>query len=416
MTKTKQLKNKNFFKRNVDCLSERLQLHWFPNYNSKKVNQSSNQELITPKKKSGNFLQNFFFSLLLPIFFILSFTYASATRIKSFFKTLNIKLENKEKHRKTRVKVLTIGNILLGGVGKTPAVIAIAKKLNSKGFKVAIISRGYAGQKHQINKEPELIHDDEETQTLAKYFGDEPTLIHKATALPVCVCINRSLAIHKLVKTYPRLDFIISDDGLQTNHQISQKKILIIDDRLLGNGYCLPFGPLRERWPTHYQIDLALLNFSCLERVDGAELAKIIEAKNIGAFYNARLTTPYWKPLTGNRMIGFDEIKKIAKQEKDIFFSKKRVLAFAGIGVPSKFFKCVQSLNITFDELPLKNHAKDLEEILDSIDLTVYKLLLTTEKDAIKLSKKNGKFKDKVWVLMTELCLPENFYDALVKD
>jgi tetraacyldisaccharide-1-P 4'-kinase len=84
--------------------------------------------------------------------------------------------------------------------------------------------------------------------------------------------------------------------------------------------------------------------------------------------------------------------------------------------VPSKFFKCVQSLNITFDELPLKNHAKDLEEILDSIDLTVYKLLLTTEKDAIKLSKKNGKFKDKVWVLMTELCLPENFYDALVKD
>jgi tetraacyldisaccharide 4'-kinase len=372
--------------------------------------------LITPKKKSGNFLQNFFFSLLLPIFFILSFPYASATRIKSFFKTLNIKLQNKEKHRKTRVKVLTIGNILLGGVGKTPAVIAIAKKLNSKGFKVAIISRGYAGQKHQINKDPELIHDDEETQTLAKYFGDEPTLIHKATSLPVCVCINRSLAIHKLVKTYPKLDFIISDDGLQTNHQISQKKILIIDDRLLGNGYCLPFGPLRERWPTDYQIDLAVLNLSCLEQVNRAALAKIVEAKNIGAFYNARLTTPFWKTLAGNRMIEFNEIKKIANQEKDILFSTKRVLAFAGIGVPSKFFKCVQSLNITFDELPLKNHAKDLEEILDSIDLTEYKLLLTTEKDAIKLSIKNGKFKDKVWVLMTELCLPENFYDALVKD
>ena len=84
--------------------------------------------------------------------------------------------------------------------------------------------------------------------------------------------------------------------------------------------------------------------------------------------------------------------------------------------MPSKFFKCVQALNIKFDELPLNNHAKDLEEILDSIDLTEYKLLLTTEKDAIKLSKKNGKFKNKVWVLMTELYLPENFYDALVKD
>ena len=416
MTKTKQFKNKNFFKKYVGCLSERLQLHWFPHYNFKTINQINKPELITPKQKLGNFLQNFFFSLLLPIFFILSFPYSTVTRVKSLVKTFIIKLKHKTKHKQTRVKVVTIGNILLGGVGKTPAVIAIAKKLNSRGFIVAIISRGYAGQKHQINKDPELIHDDEETQTLAKYFGDEPTLIHKATSLPVCVCINRSLAIHKLVKTYPKLDFIISDDGLQTNHQISQKKILIFDDRLLGNGYCLPFGPLRERWPTDYQIDLAVLNFSCLERANRAELAKIVEAKNIGAFYNARLTTPYWKTLTGNRMIGFNEIKKIAKQEKDILFSTKRVLAFAGIGVPSKFFRCVQSLNITFDELPLNNHAKDLEEILDSIDLTIYKLLLTTEKDAIKLSKKNGKFKDKVWVLMTELCLPENFYDALVKD
>jgi tetraacyldisaccharide 4'-kinase len=416
MTNTKQFKNKNFFKRNVDSLSNRIQLHWFPNYNFETVNQISNQKLITTKKRFGNFLQNFFFSLLLPIFFILTFPYAIVTRIKSFSKTLSIKLKHKAKHKKTRVKVLTIGNILLGGVGKTPAVIAIAKKLNSMGFTVAIISRGYAGHKHRINKDPELIHDDEETQALAKYFGDEPTLIHKATSLPVCVCINRSLAVHKLVKTYPKLDFIISDDGLQTNHQISQKKILIIDDRLLGNGYCLPFGPLRERWPTDYQIDLAVLNLSCLEQVNRAALAKIVEAKNIGAFYNARLTTPFWKTLAGNRMIEFNEIKKIANQEKDILFSTKRVLAFAGIGVPSKFFKCVQSLNIKFDELPLTNHATDLEEILDSIDLTVYKLLLTTEKDAIKLSRKNGKFKDKVWVLMTELCLPENFYDALVKD
>ena len=96
--------------------------------------------------------------------------------------------------------------------------------------------------------------------------------------------------------------------------------------------------------------------------------------------------------------------------------TKKKVLAIAGIGVPNKFFLTLKSLGLDFDALPLNNHEKDINDIIKRVDISNYDLVLTTEKDGVKLSLKDKEITRKVWKLITELHLPDDFYRKLIEE
>ncbi|MGQ0711741.1 MAG: tetraacyldisaccharide 4'-kinase [Rhodoferax sp.] len=141
--------------------------------------------------------------------------------------------------------VITIGNVIVGGAGKTPVTIAVGQYLRSKGYRVGIVSRGYGRKKSDVtevtpNSRPEDV-------------GDEPLLIRLKTGLPVFVGAQRVAAGKALLTRYPDTQIILCDDGIQHSQLARDLEIYVFDDRGLGNGWLLPAGPMRTAWPPHAQ-------------------------------------------------------------------------------------------------------------------------------------------------------------------
>ena len=310
-------------------------------------------------------------------------------------------------------KLITVGNVLVGGVGKTPTVLAITKQLRSEGFNVAVVTKGYAGEKLNLNNAPEIIPNNISNFEAARYFGDEPTLISRLSSVPVCVAKDRTLAIEHLISHNPALDYIVADDGIQSLHQFSEKKILVFDERIMGNGYCLPYGPMREPWPTPYFIDAVILNFPAGHKIKRSSLNKILSKDNISQIFESKLVIKCWENLERKR-IGCSEIHNLSEIKSKA--GTKKVLAVAGIGVPNKFFSTLKSLGLDFDALPLNNHEKDINDIIKRVDISNYDLVLTTEKDGVKVALKDKEIVRKLWKLITELHLPDDFYRKLIEE
>lgn len=138
-----------------------------------------------------------------------------------------------------RVPVVVVGNITVGGNGKTPVVIALVKALQARGLAVAVVSRGTGG----AVRAAALVS----ASCLASEVGDEPLLIAREANVPVAVGRERSQAVALLLREYPNLDVIVSDDGLQHYRMARRVELAVIaPDLMLGNGFCLPAGALRE--------------------------------------------------------------------------------------------------------------------------------------------------------------------------
>ena len=166
--------------------------------------------------------------LLIP----LSFLYKAVNKYQRETQTKNLAILS--------CPVIVVGNITVGGTGKTPLVIKLVELLKKSGYKPAIITRGYGGaatewpQYVQANSNPNIV-------------GDEAVLMAKRTFVPVYAGANRLASIDQLLKAHP-CDVIISDDGMQHYKLPRDIQIAVIDaQRQLGNGYCLPAGPLREK-------------------------------------------------------------------------------------------------------------------------------------------------------------------------
>ena len=141
----------------------------------------------------------------------------------------------------TGVPVIVVGNVVAGGVGKTPVVMALVQQLQAQGWTVGVVSRGYGRTSRDCREV--------QTGSRPEDVGDEALLIHRRTGASVFVGRNRVEAARTLLKTHPQTQLIVSDDGLQHLALGRLLEICVFDDRGVGNGFLLPAGPLREPWP-----------------------------------------------------------------------------------------------------------------------------------------------------------------------
>ncbi|CAN7410053.1 tetraacyldisaccharide 4'-kinase [Variovorax sp. LjRoot290] len=139
------------------------------------------------------------------------------------------------------VPVIVVGNVIAGGSGKTPVVMAVVRHLQARGMKVGVVSRGYG----RATDDCRAVQDDSDPREV----GDEPALIRRSTAVPVFVARRRAEAARALLALHPDTQLIVSDDGLQHLALARDLEICVFDDRGTGNGWLLPAGPLREHWP-----------------------------------------------------------------------------------------------------------------------------------------------------------------------
>lgn len=244
------------------------------------------------------------------------------------------------------VPVIIVGNITVGGTGKTPTVIWLAKQLKQAGYKPGIISRGYGGK---AAKQPIIVSE----ASIASDVGDEPVIIHRQAACPMVVGSKRVAAGQMLLTNYD-CDVIISDDGLQHYALNRDIEIVVIDgQRGFGNQYCLPAGPLREPLSRLEQVHFIIHN--------GSPTA-----------------VQYNMTLTQQQAVNLSD-PKISKPLAE--FEQTEVHAVAGIGNPQRFFDQLITQKMIVTPHPFADHHPFEPSDLDFGD---QKQILMTEKDAVK--------------------------------
>lgn len=246
------------------------------------------------------------------------------------------------------VPVIVVGNVVAGGAGKTPVVMALVRHLQAHGLHPGVISRGY-GRRPQDCREVQA-------DSAPRDVGDEPALIQRNTAVPVFVAARRMEAARALLAQYPETDILISDDGLQHYALARDIEVCVFDDRGVGNGFLLPAGPLREPWPR--PVDLVLHT--------GAQPA-------FTGFTSRRALAPYAMRADGSQV----PLSTLAHGWD------KPLLALAAIARPHTFFAMLQAQGLTLAQtLALPDHH-DFEGWQAPADRDY--TLLCTEKDAVKL-------------------------------
>ena len=242
--------------------------------------------------------------------------------------------------------VIVIGNITVGGTGKTPLVIWLAQYLQGHGYRPGIIARGYRGR---AKSWPQSVGADTDVDLV----GDEAVLLARQGACPVAVGPNRIASARVLIDKHG-CDVIISDDGLQHYALGRTIEIAVIDgQRRFGNGLCLPAGPLRERVGRLQTIDVRITNG--LPRKGELGMATHPEA--------------------------FINLKERANHKEPTGFAGEHVHAVAGIGNPDRFYSQLETLNITLERHTFPDHYHYRERDIRFAD---NRAVIMTEKDAVK--------------------------------
>jgi tetraacyldisaccharide 4'-kinase len=278
------------------------------------------------------------------------------------------------------VPIIVVGNITVGGSGKTPLVIWIAKLLTKAGLSPGIVSCGYRGSK---NATPHLVS----VNSNPHEVGDEPILLAKQANCPVVICRNRVLAAQHLLAS-TKCNVIISDDGLQHYAMFRDIEIAVIDGaRWFGNNFCLPAGPLREPISRLQQADLLVVNGT-------ADQTKTILEKS------AYLMQLIPMPIVNLKN---PALTKSARELRGI-----KIIAYAGIGNPQRFFQTLCNLGLEFEARPFPDHyvysAKDFHHTNE--------LILMTEKDAVKC---RDFARENFWYLPVSAKLEPTFNDELLE-
>lgn len=276
------------------------------------------------------------------------------------------------KQEHASVPLIVVGNLTVGGVGKTPLVIAIAKHFTKQGMRVGIVSRGYGAKIKNFPHEVCL-------DNTARDVGDEPLLLAQKTRVPVVIAPKRMDAVHYLINQH-QVDLIISDDGLQHYKMGRSIEIAVIDgQRGLGNRLCLPAGPLRERPKRLRHTDFIVVN-----------------GQDWPGAYRFDLVPGAVRHLKRGEQAPLD------------WHKAGHVAAVAGIGHPERFFDTLRDLNITHKPYVFPDHHRFVAADLDMSE----PVRVMTEKDAVKCHA----FADEsMHVLPVEVNIHHEFWDKLEK-
>ncbi|NML15468.1 tetraacyldisaccharide 4'-kinase [Azohydromonas caseinilytica] len=279
--------------------------------------------------------------------------------------------------------VVVVGNLIVGGAGKTPTVIALAQALRALGWTPGVISRGHGRAAAGV---AEVRRD-----SRAREVGDEPLLIHLRSGAPVVVGRDRLAAAQALRVAHPDVNLLLADDGLQHWRLARDAQVIVFDDRGAGNGFTLPAGPMRQRLPDSVPPrSLVLYNAAtpstplpgwCAQR-------RLAGAVELGDWWAGRPPSP-------------DALQALRD---------RRVVAVAGIGAPQRFFAMLQAQGLSLTPCPVPDHHDyaTLPWPPGSADVVL------TEKDAIKLEP--GRCAGtRVWVVALDFALPDDFVAALAR-
>jgi tetraacyldisaccharide 4'-kinase len=260
------------------------------------------------------------------------------------------------------VPVIVVGNVTVGGTGKTPFVIWLADQLQQRGRKVGIVTRGYRGKGTEW---PRTVTADSDPREV----GDEPVLLARRTRCPVVAGPDRVACVEALLAG-SRVDVVLSDDGLQHYRLARAFEVAVVDGaRGMGNGLCIPAGPLREPASRLQEVDAIVVN--------GGDWG------HAGVFRAEAVVTRVYHLKDG-------AVRTLES------FKKEPVHAVAGIGNPQRFFELLSDAGLDVDGRPLADHA---EITLDDLAFDEPGAVLITEKDAVKCEhlKPNG-----VWCVVVD--------------
>jgi tetraacyldisaccharide 4'-kinase len=269
------------------------------------------------------------------------------------------------------VPVIVVGNITVGGTGKTPLTMALLEILKGSGLLPGVISRGYGGS-------PPYLPYAVSTLDKPELCGDEPLLICRQSGCPVVIDPNRRRALSYLIEKF-QCNIVISDDGLQHHRLPRDIEIVVIDSqRRLGNGRCLPAGPLREPPGRLTSVDFVISNG---QRIPEATYVMTLKPTH------------------------FVEVGGLRKRQLDSFAGQS-VHAVAGIGNPQRFFDVLKELNISANVHAFPDHYNYRAE---DVNFSQPLPLLMTAKDAVKCTEMDL---SDAWYLQVDACLEEAFVHA----
>lgn len=280
------------------------------------------------------------------------------------------------------VPVVVVGNLVVGGAGKTPATIALVRALRDAGWQPGIVSRGHGRADGSVRR---VTADSRAAET-----GDEPRLLQRATGRPVFVGHDRVAAARALLAAEPGTDVLVSDDGLQHAALPRLLQVVVFDERGVGNGLLLPAGPLRQPLPAQVPARTWVLYNAA---APSTPLPGVLARRSL----SWAIPWPAWQEGTRRGAVPIAGLRGPA------------LLAVAGIAAPERFFAMLEAAGLTIERLALPDHhpyatlpwpAGTAEVVL-------------TEKDAVKLAG-HDLGATKVWVVPLDFLLPEPLVAAML--
>jgi tetraacyldisaccharide 4'-kinase len=326
---------------------------------------------------------------IVPLMLPLTFLFWLLSSFRRCLFALNIK-----KSIKVNCPVVIVGNIGVGGNGKTPVVLYLVEQLTKHAIKVGVLSRGYGGKAPHY---PYLLNEN----SSALEAGDEPLLIYQRCNTPVVVGADRIAAAEILIEQGCQI--IISDDGLQHYRLKRDYELLIVDGkRLFGNGLLLPAGPLRESVSRLNEVERVIVNSADNKRMDEC----LLKSK----------TPKHPMSLMAQRVI---HLKSGRSKTLAEFVGEHSIInAIAGIGDPQRFFDYLAQLGFTLDKqqgfVDHQDYNKSLFAKIDQVDnKTKPRQLLMTEKDAVKCKKFA---EEHWWYLPVDAVFSDKDNELIIKD
>jgi tetraacyldisaccharide 4'-kinase len=294
------------------------------------------------------------------------------------------------------VPVVVVGNIYIGGTGKTPLTIWLVQALQAAGMKPGVISRGHGSSADGAREVG--------AASTPAQVGDEPLLIRQRTGCPVMVGRDRAATGRALLAAHPEVDILLTDDGLQHYALRRDIEIILFDGRGAGNGWLLPAGPLRE--PVSRRRDFTVIN---TPQLDAGLAAAVGAHRGALAPIQMVLAGDHAEQLRDRGVCRtLAELAELASSGAGL-----RIAAAAGIGNPARFFGMLKAAGLRIAELPLPDHHDFQDRPFAALDAD---LILMTEKDAVKCAQIEELRDDpRLWVVPVTARIDSALADQIVE-